>query len=142
MPSDPQDSSVTRVLAGPGFTVSAVAVPHGMMPAVAYRIEAADRAVVVGGDVQSHHPPLAGLARGADLLVHDMALPERDVPHGDLHATPSEVGRTAAAAGARALLLTHVMPELEDEQAAAERLIRSEYDGPVYWAGDLMTVRC
>jgi hypothetical protein len=40
------------------------------------------------------------LAQGADLLVPDMALPQRDVPHGNLHAKPrpTEVGHTATAA--------------------------------------------
>lgn len=71
-----------------------------------------------------------------------MALPERDVPHGDLHAAPSQVGELAASAGVRALLLTHVMPELEDELAVAEQRVRAAYDGPLSWAHDLqkMTV--
>lgn len=140
-PSDAADpSAATTLLSGSGLTVRSVAVPHGMMPAVAFRIDAAGRSLVISGDVDGQHPPLAALARDADLLVHDMALPERDVPHGDLHAKPSTVGRMAAAAGVRALLLTHVMPELEDEQAAAEETIRAEYDGTVRWASDLLTV--
>ncbi|MGI8721069.1 MAG: arginase family protein [Geodermatophilaceae bacterium] len=73
---------------------------------------------------------MAELACDVDLLVHDMALPERDVEHGDLHAKPSEVGRTASAARAGSLLLSHVMPELEDEKDDAERLVRSNFSGP------------
>ncbi|NMI02285.1 MBL fold metallo-hydrolase [Pseudonocardia acidicola] len=120
--------------------VSSVGVPHGMMPAVAYRIDAAGASVVISGDVQRHHPPLAELARGVDLLIHDMALPERDVPHGHLHAKPSEVGRVAADAGCRALLLTHVMPLLEGERTEAERLVRENFPGEVSWADDLRTL--
>jgi ribonuclease BN (tRNA processing enzyme) len=95
---------------------------------------------VISGDVQRYHPPLVGLARNTDLLVHDMALPERDVPHGHLHAKPSEVGRVAADAGCRALLLTHVMPLLEGERSEAERLVRENFQGEVSWADDLRTL--
>lgn len=111
------------------------------MPSVAYRIDAArGGSVALSGDVSGESSALAELAQGVELLVHDMALPERDVEHGDLHAKPSEVGRTARAANAGSLLLTHVMPELEDEKDDAERLVRSTFNGPVTWAHDLMTV--
>jgi ribonuclease BN (tRNA processing enzyme) len=69
-----------------------------------------------------------------------MALPERDVPHGHLHAKPSQVGRLAGDGATSTLLLSHVMPELEDERDDAERLARQAYDGPVKWAEDLHAV--
>lgn len=75
----------------PGPRVTALAVPHGMMPSLAYRIDAGDTAITFSGDVESRWPPLIELATGSDLLVHDMALPEGDVPHGDLHAKPTQV---------------------------------------------------
>jgi len=68
-----------------------------------------------------------------------MALPERNVPHGNLHAKPSEVGSNAAGVGA--LMLTHVMPELEGERADAERLVRRTFHGTVPWAHDLLRTR-
>lgn len=120
--------------------ISAIAVPHGMMPSLAYRLDVDGASVTFSGDVEDAAPALAELARNTDLLVHDMALPQRDVPHSALHARPSQAGRTAALAGARSLLLSHVMPELEDERPAAEAQIRSAYDGPVHWASDLERV--
>lgn len=67
-----------------------------------------------------------------------MALPERQVPHGHLHAKPSQVARTASLSRMRALLLTHVMPELGDKRDAAEAVIRRTYPGPLRWASDLL----
>lgn len=96
--------------------------------------------VVVGGDVERYELGLAELAHGCDVLVHDFALPERDVEHGDLHAKPGAVGRLAAEAGCGALLLTHVMPELEDELAEAVAHVRAEYDGEIVLASDLLRV--
>ncbi|MDT7618318.1 MAG: hypothetical protein QOF00_5765 [Pseudonocardiales bacterium] len=136
-PSDPASDAVTEVLDLGDLQVTSVAVPHGMMPSVAYRIDAADASVVFSGDVSAYHPPLAALAHRCGLLVHDMALPERDVPHGHLHAKPSEVGRLAADAECAALLLTHVMPALEPERGQAERLVVDRYRGAVNWAQDL-----
>jgi hypothetical protein len=63
-PSDPEASAVTSVIELDELRVSSVAVPHGMMPTVAYRIDAGDESVTVSGDVQGLHPPLAELARG------------------------------------------------------------------------------
>ena len=141
LPSDPDTAGVDVALRTAEFMVRSVAVPHGMMPAVAFRIDAAGASVVFTGDVSGYHPPLVELATGADLLVHDMALPERPTEHGHLHAKPSEVGRTAADAGVTELLLSHVMPELEDERQDAETLVRNEFSGRVRWARDLMTIQ-
>jgi ribonuclease BN (tRNA processing enzyme) len=62
--------------------------------------------VVCSGDVEGTHGGLVELARGCDVLVHDLALPEREVEHGELHATPSAVGKLAAATGCRLLVAT------------------------------------
>lgn len=140
VPSDVDGARPAPVLQLPGVQVSAIAVPHGMMPSLAYRLDADGASITLSGDVQGAAPGLAELGRDTDLLVHNMALPEREVPHSALHARPSQVGRTAAAAGARSLLLSHVMPELEDERPAAEAQVRSAYDGPVHWANDLERV--
>ncbi len=134
------DPGAATELGGGGPAIRSVGVPHGMMPSLAYRIEHGGHSVVFGGDVERYEPGLAELARGCDLLVHDFALPERDVEHGDLHAKPSEVGRLAAEAGCDALLLTHIMPELEDELAEAVARVRAAYDGEIVLASDLIRV--
>lgn len=123
-----------------GLVVSAVAVPHGMMPSLAYRINHDGTSVVFSGDVQSAHEPLVALAQGCDLLVHELALPERETEHGHLHAKPSEVGRVARDCGCRQLLVNHIMPELEDELDQALGEVRRFYDGPLLVADDLLRV--
>lgn len=92
------------------------------------------------GDVQAEHRPLVELATGCDVLVHDLALPERDVPNSHLHAKPSEVGRVARDSGCRKLVLTHVMPELEDEVDAALAEVRRSYTGELVVASELLRV--
>lgn len=138
--SDPDDTGTTTVLERGGLRVSAVAVPHGMMPAVAYRLDLGGHSIVFSGDVQTEHPPLARLAEGCDVLVCDLALPERDTKHGHLHAKPSQVGRMARDSRCRTLVVTHVMPELENELPAALDGVRSAYAGELILAEDLLRV--
>lgn len=141
VPSDPDDAVVAPVRHSEhGLTISSVAVPHGMMPAVAYRIEHEACAIVFSGDVSGEHPPLSALASGCDVLVCDMALPERETEHGHLHAKPSEVGRMARDSGCAKLVVTHVMPELEDELDEALTFVAEAYDGEIVVARDLLRV--
>ena len=143
VPSDPAGSEPHDVplddtgLAALGLRIRSVAVPHGMMPAVSYRIEHGGRSLTISGDVSEAAPGLIALAHETDLLVHDLALPERDLPHGDLHAKPSAVGRVAREAGARALLATHFLPPIEPELDDALNIVRGLYAGPLYAAHDL-----
>jgi ribonuclease BN (tRNA processing enzyme) len=137
LPSEPGMSSA---LPGERPVIHAVGVEHGMMPSLAYRIDHRGASVVFSGDVDRYDPGLAKLAEDCDLLVHDFALPERDVPHGNLHAKPSEVGRLAADAGCRTLLLTHFMPEIEDEIEDAVAYVRQSFAGEIVLAHDLLQV--
>ena len=136
LPSDPEWDTRPCLAAEGEPQIHSVAVSHGMMPSVAYRLEHEGRSVVLSGDPDGYQESIAELARGCDVLVHDFALPERETEHGHLHAKPSEVGRVAADAGAGRLVLTHVMPEHEDELEASLALVAQAYDGEVVVAED------
>lgn len=140
-PSDPTVHSVPvdRILADLGVSIHAVGVPHGMMPAVAFRIECGEASVVFSGDISGSTEALIELAKNCSMLIHDCALPERDVPHGKLHAKPSAIGQTAEQSGAKILLLSHFMPAIADEIGEAVEIIRREYSGRIEVASDLKT---
>ena len=100
--------------------VTAVAVTHGhAVPALAYRFDTADGAVVFSGDT-TVNDDLIALAQGADILVHqvaDLGYLER---HGftgaalermaALHTDVTQVGGVAERAGVRELILSHYLP--------------------------------
>jgi ribonuclease BN (tRNA processing enzyme) len=140
-PSDPTVHTVPvdQVLADLGVSIYAVSVPHGMMPAVAFRIECGDQSVVFSGDISGSTAAHIALAKNCSMLIHDFALPERDVPHGKLHAKPSAVGKTAAESGAKILLLSHFMPAIEGELGEAIEIVRRHYSGRIEVANDLKT---
>jgi len=129
------------VLESLGVSLHAVAVPHGMMPAVGFRIDCGAESVVFSGDISTSTLELIALANNCSLLVHDLALPERDVPDGHLHAKPSAVGRTAQQSGAAMLLLSHFMPAIEPELAESVEIVRHEYGGKIELAEDLAVYR-
>jgi len=130
---------VDQILADSQVSLHAVAVPHGMIPAVAFRIDCGEDSIVFSGDISASTTALITLAKNCSLLVHDFALPERDVPNGDLHAKPSAVARTAQQSGAQKVLLSHFMPAIEDDLAECVEIVRREYRGKIELAKDLGT---
>jgi ribonuclease BN (tRNA processing enzyme) len=129
----------TLILRQQGISIEACAVPHGMMPSLAYRINYRGRSVVFSGDMSHSTTAFARMARNCSLLVQDFALPQRDVPHGNLHAKPSVVASVARESNAKALLLSHFMPAIEPELNAAVEIVRRDYHGRIAIAEDLST---
>lgn len=123
-----------------GLGITAVGVAHGMMPAVAYRVEVEGRSIVFSGDLEGASDALVELARGCDILVHDQSLPRRQMAHGNLHPPPEETASNAAAAGAHTLLLSHLMPPAEEERNAIAAIIAANYGGDIRFATDLLTL--
>jgi ribonuclease BN (tRNA processing enzyme)/ketosteroid isomerase-like protein len=144
------------VLRNADVTVTAARVRHPLIAeAFAYRFDARDRSVVISGDT-AYSPELVELARGADVLVHEVLyLPGIDaliarVPHAARlrehllasHSTPEDVGRVAAAAGVKTVVLTHFVPgddaSITDDQWAEG--VRKSFKGTVIVGKDLMEI--
>ncbi|MGX5654630.1 MBL fold metallo-hydrolase [Geodermatophilus nigrescens] len=105
--TDVFDFAVTPVSAvlGP-FEVRTARTAH---PAEchAIRLTAHGSSLVYTGDT-GPSAAVVDLAQGADVLLAEAAHPERDDLPPDLHLTGRQAGETAAAAGVRRLLVTHV----------------------------------
>lgn len=128
---------VFPVFSNPQMTISALMVSHGTAPALAFRVEAGGKAIVFAAG-NSGNEALPALALNADLLIAHDAIPENssDAQRAQ-YMPPSLIGRTANAAHARQLVLSHRTPATlghEDETLAA---IRKAYAGPVHFADDL-----
>ena len=108
------------VLDDAAVRVTAVAVTHGRaVPALGYRFDTADGSVVFSGDT-TVNDDLIALARGADILVHQVADLDYLRRHGmdeaelarmhALHTDVTEVGGVAERAGVGELILNHYLP--------------------------------
>jgi ribonuclease BN (tRNA processing enzyme) len=135
--------------------VTATLVPHPWpFPAFAFRFDTDHGSVVFSGDTAASEN-LIHLARGADLLVHEVmdvqgmlatGRPERMVTflHG-CHTDVSEVGVVAERAGVGALALSHIVPLSLDSpnppRVPSRRWrarIARDYGGPLFIGRDLM----
>jgi ribonuclease BN (tRNA processing enzyme) len=101
----------TQIANTAGLKITAFPVKHGPAPALAYRVEGADFAVVFGGDQTYADPGFSQFAADADLLVmHAMVTDGAD--GNALTQTvglPRDLGLRAAEAHARHVILSHFM---------------------------------
>ena len=118
-----------------GITVSAMAVPHANVPSIAYRVRTGQGTVVFGSDQSGENPHFAEFASNADVLVMHLTIGAGETLRG--HASPALVGRVAAAAHARQLVLSHIGP-FDLDRAVAE--VRKHYGGPVVAGSDLQCI--
>lgn len=136
-----------------GVIVTAFAVDHGehIKPAYGYRIDYQGRSVVISGDTR-YDENLIKAAKGADLVIHEVALASEEllasseqfrriVAH---HTTPEEAGIVFAKIKPKLAVYTHLvmLSSATIPEAPLESLItrtRTNYDGPLVIGEDLMT---
>jgi ribonuclease BN (tRNA processing enzyme) len=134
--------------------VTSTLVDHPpVVPAFAYRFDAADRSIVISGDT-APSDNLVKLARDADVLVHSVVyVPAVDrlvarVPNATAlkasilaHQTSAEdAGRVAQAAGVKTLVLSHFVPP-DDPEVTEQMWIdaaRVHFRGAVIVGKDLL----
>lgn len=121
----------STVLDRPGLRVTALGIPHGNIPALAYRVQAGQASIVFSTDQTGTNPSFIEFARGANVLVMHLATAASDSP---LHASPAVVGRVARDAGVGRLVLGHI-GQFDLEPAIGE--VKKYYAGPLTVGADL-----
>jgi ribonuclease BN (tRNA processing enzyme) len=104
-----------------GVRITAIPVAHGSWrEAYGYRIDTADRSIVISGDTAPSEA-LVRAAQGVDVLIHEVYSPLKlapeDRPGGkfwpqymrEFHTSDLELGRLAARAKPGLLILTHII---------------------------------
>jgi len=109
------------------FTVTAARTAHPV-ECYAVRLEAGGRVLVYTGDTGPSQA-VQDLAAGADLLVAEASFVTGAVNPADLHLTGAQAGALARTAGAGRLVVTHVPPWYDPEQARSEAA--ASFGGPV-----------
>ncbi len=135
--------------------VTATLVNHGpVYPNFAYRFETADGSVVFSGDVGYPCTNLIRLARGADVLVHEVIDPAFidqlfPPPLSDsaaamkyhletAHTSIFDVGKHATTAGVSTLVLNHIVPA--NTPVERLQLAQQGYPGRLIVGSDLMEI--
>lgn len=120
-----------RLLTRAGLTITAFTVDHDpVKPAVGYRFDYKGRSVCISGDT-AKSANLEKVCKGVDILVHEAlqpklvkelqgALERRGNANAakimfdiqDYHTSPEEAAESSKAAGAKMLVLSHLVPPL------------------------------
>jgi len=117
------------------FDVDSAPMVHNN-ESLAYRISSPDGTSVVYSGDTDYAENLIDLAKDADLLICESALPDNMRVEG--HLTPSLAGEIAANSGVKKLVLTHFYPECDHVDVAQQ--CRKTYDGPLILAEDLKRI--
>ena len=125
------------------LTVEAFPVRHGSWTAFGYRLETADRTIVVSGDTAPSEA-LLEQSRGCDLLLHEVYSASRfaGLPaawqryHAQVHTSTRELAAIAAQARPGLLVLYHQLFWGASEQELLDE-VRERYSGPVVSGRDL-----
>ncbi len=120
------------------LTVAAYPVPHGIVPALAYRVSVNGRELVFSSDQNGSNPGFIEFAKGADVLVMHLVIPDNaDAVAKRLHATPARVGEVAAAIQPETLVLSHFMARSLRNLEGNLASVRRSFDGDIRLAEDL-----
>ena len=124
-----------------GLRIDALPVPHGIVPALGFRVEVSDASIVFASDQNGSDERFTEFASGGDLLVMHMAVPETATGSAlQLHARPSRIGAIANEAGAGTLVLSHFMARSLRHLEANLDAVRQAFDGNILVADDLACI--
>ena len=120
------------------FRLSAIPVQHGNVPAIAWRMEVGDQRIVFTGDFNNAKNVIPEFAKNADALVVSHAIPESARGEArELHVVPSQIGRIAAQADVRMVIMGHRMSRTRGRESQSREAIEAHYQGPLIFANDL-----
>jgi len=129
-----------RVLEG-DMTIDALPVPHGIVPALGFRVTTGGSSIVFASDQNGSSDAFTDFARDASVLVMHLPVPEGATGTAlQLHARPSRVASIAAEAGAGTLVLSHFMGRSLRDLDGNVDVVRAGYDGRIVVANDLACV--
>ena len=123
------------VLEQSGIRVTALSVPHGNIPSLAYKVQTPAATVVFGSDQTGTNPRFIEFAQRADVLVLHLMIGVGET--NPLHASPFVVGQVARDANPRRLVLSHIG---QFDLAKAVMEVQKLYSGPVIVGADLQCV--
>ena len=101
-----------------------------------YRFKYGDRIVAYSGDTEMNEQVVT-LARNADLAIFECSFPDDSPESG--HLTPIQVGKIAARAGCKSILLSHLYPVMENIDII--KACSAFFPGEIRIAEDLTTYK-
>lgn len=118
--------------------VTAIGIPHGDVPCLAYRIDSEKGSIVISADQNGSDSRFIDFAKGTDILVMPSAIDEHaDSASKFMHASPETVGKLANAINPKVLVLNHFMGKSLKAKDQSIDIIKQFYHGKIYASRDL-----
>ncbi len=131
-----------------GLRITAFEVDHGRVkPAYGYRIDYAERSVVLSGDTR-YNENVIRFSQGVDLLVHEVAAMTEQLLHtsenarivAGNHTTPEDAAEVFKRAQPRLAVYSHILQFGGYPLNDMIETTRKAYPGPFEVGEDLMTI--
>ena len=121
--------------------VDALGVPHGIVPAIAFRVTLGGERFVFASDQNLSVAAFADFAKDATVLIMHMVIPEdAGAAARQLHAVPSRIAAVANRAGPEKLVISHFMARSLRDPAKGAEIVQQGFAGQVVLAEDLLCV--
>ncbi len=121
------------------FTLKLISVHHGIVPALALRIDVGSKSIVISGDTNNENYKLDKIAKNADLFIAHHAIPEHAGKFAkDLHMNPSIIANVAHKADVKKIVLSHRMNRTAGHEKESLNIIKNIFKGEVIFAEDRM----
>lgn len=135
---DYEAAPTQRTALSPTLAITAIPVHHGVIPTLAYLVEAKGRTMLFAADQSAFSTGFDRRTRGLrpDILIAHHVIPEGEGQPIGLHRPPKSIGAMAGAIEPRQLVLSHNMQRSLDRMEEALELISSRFSGPVSVAED------
>lgn len=121
------------------FSLTLISVHHGIVPALALKIDVDGKSIVISGDTNDENKNLDKIAKDADLFIAHHAIPEHAGKFAkDLHMTPSIIAQIAKTANVKKIVLTHRMNRTSKHEHESLKIIKKVFKGKIVFAKDMM----
>jgi len=137
------NSKPTRVFTSDDgdLRIDALPVPHGIVPALAFRVTSGDTSIVFASDQNGGNDSFIEFAKEANVLIMHLVIPEGATGTGRrLHAPPSVIGSIANEANVATLVLSHFMARSLQDLDKNIAIVKQHFDGQVILAYDLACI--
>lgn len=119
--------------------IEAQGVPHGIVPALAFKVSVDDTSFVFSSDQNMSDPAFIDFAKGATALVVHLPIPEdAGKAARNLHAVPSRIAEIANAVMPQVLVVSHFMQRSLRDPGRGAELLQGHYAGRTVLAEDLL----
>lgn len=124
------------------FSLKLISVHHGIVPAIALRIDIGNKSIIISGDTNNKDKNLQKIAKNADIFIAHHAISKHSGKFAkQLHMSPSIIADVARDANVKKVVLTHRMNRTLTKERESLKIIKKVFNGEVIFAEDRMRLK-